>query len=694
MLEGNKEINLIFKGEQKNIKLPKNINELKKLSSLEFGIDEINKYIFYYKDEKNPEIQIKEDKDLIVNNLNIIYIKEDTSDIVPTEMVFNQNQSDEQIQLSNLDNKQNEKQDEIPQSSLLTLDSKIDVQKKINNETAVYGKVEDLNNDLDNIKYINQKINSQNNINNNDNNINNIGISNNIINESVFSNNNMSDKDRNEFRNKLYNNSLSDNTSNSNVSNNQINNNNNDSNQIKMKELDKSQFQKEADKLTIQNLKSKISELESNINNLSSKIKELENEKTQLQNQNQIFQTQLSSYQIEKINLEKEKSQLKNQNVEFQSKISIFTNEAKDYMHKITLKENELIFEKAEKERINKEKKKLNGEIDYLKSEFDNKKAKLEKEIEKLKKEKKEIEKNKIELPSCKTVHTNIKCNICFMSPIIGYRYKCKQCSDYNLCQKCHEQNTETMQHQHFFYRIKTKNENNMNSNNMNMNNMNINSIGSNNMNMNINNLGSNNINNNMNLNNNMNITNMNSNNINMFNNNMNNNANNNIQQNIPIKKIYSYKYLSKNPSKVIYKGKSQTEIKITLINNCENTWPKNTKLIWDKNNSEIQTDDIQLKPLSKNEQMNVNIQFKNLQSLNPKIYKICFDFNANGENFGDKLFVYISVQNETEIEMIKKFRVQYKTPDEYKDGKISELLEIYDGDFEKTYYRLYFSSY
>ena len=309
-----------------------------------------------------------------------------------------------------------------------------------------------------------------------------------------------------------------------------------------------------------------------------------------------------------------------------------------------------------------------------------------------MKKEKKEIEKNKIELPSCKTVHTNIKCNICFMSPIIGYRYKCKQCSDYNLCQKCHEQNTETMQHQHFFYRIKTKNENNMNSNNMNMNNMNINSIGSNNMNMNINNLGSNNINNNMNLNNNMNITNTSSNNINMFNNNMNNNANNNIQQNIPIKKIYSYKYLSKNPVKVIYKGKSQTEMKITLINNSENIWPKNTKLIWDKNNSEIQTDDIQLKPLSKNEQMIVNIQFKNLQSLNPKIYKICFDFNANGENFGDKLLVYISVQNETEIEMIKKFRMQYKTPDEYKDGMISQLLEICDGDFEKTYYRLYFS--
>ena len=100
MLDGNKEINLIFKSEQKNIKLPKNINELKKLSSLEFGIDEINKYIFYYKDEKNPEIQIKEDKDLIVNNLNIIYIKEDTSDIVPTEMIFNQNQSDKPIQFS------------------------------------------------------------------------------------------------------------------------------------------------------------------------------------------------------------------------------------------------------------------------------------------------------------------------------------------------------------------------------------------------------------------------------------------------------------------------------------------------------------------------------------------------------------------------------------------------------------------
>ena len=36
-----------------------------------------------------------------------------------------------------------------------------------------------------------------------------------------------------------------------------------------------------------------------------------------------------------------------------------------------------------------------------------------------------------------KSVHLRVKCNLCGISPIIGPRYKCCICSDYDLCSKC-----------------------------------------------------------------------------------------------------------------------------------------------------------------------------------------------------------------------------------------------------------------
>ena len=40
---------------------------------------------------------------------------------------------------------------------------------------------------------------------------------------------------------------------------------------------------------------------------------------------------------------------------------------------------------------------------------------------------------------------------------------------------------------------------------------------------------------------------------------------------------------------------------------------------------------------------------------------------------------------------MIKKFRMKYKTPERFTDKTIANFLDIYNGDFEKVYYKLYF---
>jgi hypothetical protein len=62
-----------------------------------------------------------------------------------------------------------------------------------------------------------------------------------------------------------------------------------------------------------------------------------------------------------------------------------------------------------------------------------------------------------INLSFVKTVHQGIKCNKCGMDPIIGYRYKCPICQNYNLCQNCEENNSQTGEHQHDFIKMRNQ---------------------------------------------------------------------------------------------------------------------------------------------------------------------------------------------------------------------------------------------
>ena len=55
------------------------------------------------------------------------------------------------------------------------------------------------------------------------------------------------------------------------------------------------------------------------------------------------------------------------------------------------------------------------------------------------------------------TTHHGIKCQKCGMEPIIGYRYKCSVCTDFNLCDTCEQKNEVLQEHLHDF--IKMRNE-------------------------------------------------------------------------------------------------------------------------------------------------------------------------------------------------------------------------------------------
>ena len=348
------------------------------------------------------------------------------------------------------------------------------------------------------------------------------------------------------------------------------------------------------------------------------------------------------------------------------------------------------------------------------------------------------------------TVHLGIKCQRCFINPIIGIRYKCTECDNYNLCEKCEKENSETNEHPHLFIKYnkkeepqkkeknnnkininnfesnkinnfiennnkKSNNDSNNNSNNNIINNNNNNS--NNNSNNNINNISNNNSNNNSNINNN---TNNNSNNIknNKYNNNniiksspfidKNQNQNQNINNSNIIeshirfdKKTdfdnYSYICLTKELSFGAYQGTKQERFNIILKNDGIFPWPKNnTFLLKDNSLSDnISVDKIFLEPLNPNDECIVSIYFNNMEKLSPGKYSVYFKFNANNKNFGDEIKIEIEILDKNGNYKLNRkvaaFRSVYNIDDEtMNDEMIQNALEANGDNFENAFQSLF----
>jgi len=50
------------------------------------------------------------------------------------------------------------------------------------------------------------------------------------------------------------------------------------------------------------------------------------------------------------------------------------------------------------------------------------------------------------------SVHQGVKCDGCGVKPIVGVRYKCSICHNFDYCEKCEE----TVDHPHAFLKIKS----------------------------------------------------------------------------------------------------------------------------------------------------------------------------------------------------------------------------------------------
>ena len=57
------------------------------------------------------------------------------------------------------------------------------------------------------------------------------------------------------------------------------------------------------------------------------------------------------------------------------------------------------------------------------------------------------IEKNE----NGKVIHSHVRCDGCNAYPIVGIRYKCSECPDFDFCEKCEQ----SKPHDHVFLKIK-----------------------------------------------------------------------------------------------------------------------------------------------------------------------------------------------------------------------------------------------
>ena len=159
-----------------------------------------------------------------------------------------------------------------------------------------------------------------------------------------------------------------------------------------------------------------------------------------------------------KINLENKENEINMLKNDYENKINLIREEC--------YKEVEEKYSKIYEEKI---KQIYDTAMNNSKVLYNNIMSQNQKEFEAEEKKRNEIMNSKIliqsnlsKLSQCSTVHTNIACNECKMSPIVGYRYKCLECLDYNLCENCEK----TVEHEHNFIKYVNEQKNFVGANN------------------------------------------------------------------------------------------------------------------------------------------------------------------------------------------------------------------------------------
>ena len=293
---------------------------------------------------------------------------------------------------------------------------------------------------------------------------------------------------------------------------------------------------------------------------------------------------------------------------------------------------------------------------------------------ENLRKKSKELEnlyfqnyKNKIKENN--EIHYGIKCQKCFMEPIVGIRYKCSSCKNYNLCEKCEKDNSESNIHPHIFLKYIKKEEipldedydnkkegNYINNNNKNQSNNKKEKI-------NYNNIFESHI---------------------------------NYDKKLDDFKNYSYQCLTNELKFSVNEGTKDARFNLVLKNNGKFPWKKDSSfLVCDNYISDIVVEQIKLQPLNPGEEYTNSIYFKNLQTLKPGVYKTYLDFNINGNKFGEKILINCEIIEQNKKfefnRIIAGFRNIYQIDENtMSDEVIKKALEQNENNIDKAFQSLF----
>ena len=325
------------------------------------------------------------------------------------------------------------------------------------------------------------------------------------------------------------------------------------------------------------------------------------------------------------INLKKEKEKLEKEKNELEKIIK--------EMKVVIRKEFSNVLKEKYEEKLKEEIQKFKDEL-QKQFKFADLELKIKKYVENFQQKFKKIFEEKTN-SNCKTIHLGVKCGKCFKEPIVGYRYKCYICDNFNLCENCERENQISLEHKHDF--IKIRNSENMNYKNAQNNNI------IKNQNIPQNNIFGNNISiNNNTQNQNVNNITKNINNIHILNN---SNLNKNLQEEINLGKNYSFECINiNNLTTSIFEEEDSANIPIILLNNGKVAWPEGiTKLIFIEP-SNFKTKDIILKPQKPGEKTEYKIIFNGLRAYPSSDYYSYLRFNINGFNLGQQLKLETSI--------------------------------------------------
>ena len=237
--------------------------------------------------------------------------------------------------------------------------------------------------------------------------------------------------------------------------------------------------------------------------------------------------------------------------------------------------------------------------------------------------------------------HKGFKCEQCGLNPIIGERYQCEKCQNYNLCENCEEKNYYTKEHNHNFIRIREeKKKNNL------IPFFEINSFS----------------------------------------------KNNDEKENFPI--VFDIKNLK--DEYIYYNDIKNYYIDFRLKNTGNNKWPKNIELICDKEHSNIFFDNQQIKAIiAPQDECSISINFNDYNyKLKNKIYKCRLKLKEIDEyNYSNNYYdIKIKVDNYGEIQ-VNKFKEKYSFmifDNNFNNEIILDCLEKNQYDMEKTYNEIF----